>query len=127
MWVDTGQRLVNITTADRIEIVREISDVRAADRDVWTFHLAAAFGDRQEFLVSVATYPPRDAQALDDLSGSVALAHSRKSRHAQAATEECLRCLRAIAAALRDKAPYCSLEGLCAPSLDPDAVERDMD
>lgn len=127
MWVDTGERLVNIAAADRIEVVREISDVRAGDRDVWTFHLAAVFGERQESLVSVATYPPRDAQALDDLSGSVALAHSRKSRHAQAATEECLRCLRAIADALREKSPYCSLEGLYSPSLDPGAVERDVD
>ena len=80
MWVDTGQRLVNVTDADKIEILREISDVGAGNRDVWIYSLTATFGDRVENLVSVTTYPPRDAQALDDFTTSVATLHSRKAR-----------------------------------------------
>jgi hypothetical protein len=123
MWVDTGQRLVNITSADKVEIVREISDVRAGDRDVWIFSVTATFGERVEHLVSVITYPPRDTQDLGDLNSSGAVAHARKARHTDAATAECLRCLRAISTALKDHAPYCSIEGLYQPSLDPNTVE----
>ena len=123
MWVDTGQRLVNITGADKIEILREISDVRAGNRDVWIYSLTATFGERVEHLVSVTTYPPRDAQALDDFTTSVATVQGRKARHIKAATEECLRCLKTISSALREGAPYCSLEGLYQTTLDPDVVE----
>lgn len=125
MWVDTGQLLVNITDADKIEILREISDVGAGNRDVWIYSLTATFGERVENLVSVTTYPPRDAQALDDFTTSVATVHSRKARHTKAATDECMRCLKTISAALREGAPYCSLEGLYQTNLDPDEVESE--